>query len=72
MLCYHADFQLIFGCTVLVEGPLEHQTLHYGTTDCNTRAFCLSAFTSPAKRRASHSVMAPAFISGEAEQVKEI
>lgn len=36
MLCYHADFQLIFGCTVLVEGPLEHQTLHYGTTHCNT------------------------------------
>lgn len=49
MLCYHADFQLIFGCTVLVEGPLEHQTLHYGNTHCNTCAFGLIVFALPGK-----------------------
>ena len=60
MLCYHADFQLIFGCTVLVEGPLEHQTLHYGTTHCNPWAFCLIVFTLPEKRSANRSMIAPA------------
>lgn len=47
VLCYHADFQLIFGCAVLVEGSLEHQALQ---TQCNTWAFCLVAFPSPEQK----------------------
>lgn len=58
MLCYHADFQLIFASTAVVEGPLEHQTLHYGTTQCNMRAFCLSVLSLP--RSTNRSMIAPA------------
>lgn len=72
MLCYHADFQLIFGCTVLVEGPLEHQALHYGTAYCNTCVFCLPGFTLPVLTVLPYSSFQGCFVAGEEEQVKKI
>lgn len=71
MLCYHADFQLIFGCTVLVEGPLEHQALHYGTAHCNMFVFCLSAFTLSVLTILQCSSFQGCFVAGE-EQVEKI
>lgn len=49
-------FDWFFCCTVLVEGPLEYQTLHYGTRHCSMLAFCLNALSS-CLRSANHSLI---------------
>lgn len=72
-------FHWFFCCTVLVEGPLEHQTLHYGTTHCSMLAFCLNALSFCLRRGALTTLWFLQLLSsfyiyraGEVGQVKKI